>query len=368
MTTLGQKLQFSASPFGLGETRPYRPGFSPEIVGKPAKPKKSRQFPGNPGNNRQKQTIEGRMGLWIEGLANNRSAAQSKKHEPDKGEQSAGEAVMTARVTENDVADAIRTIAAYNADKICSLALAFSDIPLWLDLSAADKAPSPSRPSEPLWHQLVRNIWSHRNEPGNFIKEGLLVHVEGVGYALPAKAPEPTPPPPPPPPVPVPVPVNGHAVQVIRPRLSIEGYKGLLSAPYFQDERLATDVLEMIVWPDGQPACITCGTVSQSGRMSTGSGAETVRWCVRCGKPFTLTMRTIMHRTRLPMHRWLQVFRLSVEDVTGRDIYQVTTIMCQSAVRALNIARDATAPDGRIEIKKGVFIDPLHIDPTEISF
>ena len=45
-------------------------------------------------------------------------------------------------------------------------------IPRYLALSAADCAPSSTRPGEQLWEQQVRNIVSHRDCDGNPIKLG----------------------------------------------------------------------------------------------------------------------------------------------------------------------------------------------------
>lgn len=47
-------------------------------------------------------------------------------------------------------------------------------LPAYLSLSAIDRAPSPSRPTEERWEQRVRNLVSHRKLRGNPICEGLL--------------------------------------------------------------------------------------------------------------------------------------------------------------------------------------------------
>lgn len=62
----------------------------------------------------------------------------------------------------------------------------FEEIPQRHTLSSEDLMPSPTRPGEPVWHQQVRNITSHKASPGNAVYEGKLVAVSG-GLALPAK-------------------------------------------------------------------------------------------------------------------------------------------------------------------------------------
>ncbi|MCX7301285.1 MAG: hypothetical protein NTX73_13100 [Rhodobacterales bacterium] len=58
------------------------------------------------------------------------------------------------------------------------------EIPKLINLTPADLAPSVTRPGEPMWHQIVRNIKSHDKEPGNYIAEGYLEHVPRVGYKI----------------------------------------------------------------------------------------------------------------------------------------------------------------------------------------
>lgn len=58
------------------------------------------------------------------------------------------------------------------------------EIPNYVNLLASDLAPSQTRPGEPMWHQIVRNIKSHSNDEGNFIYEGYLSHVPRVGYRI----------------------------------------------------------------------------------------------------------------------------------------------------------------------------------------
>ena len=48
-------------------------------------------------------------------------------------------------------------------------------------LIADDLAESETRPGEPLFHQIIRNIVSHKDVPGNVIADGLLEHT-GKGH------------------------------------------------------------------------------------------------------------------------------------------------------------------------------------------
>lgn len=85
---------------------------------------------------------------------------------------------------EADVALAVMRIAASQANGIATLYKARKDIPNLIVLSKANLAQSETRPREPMWHQLIRNIKSHDKNDGNYIQLGYLEHVPRVGYKI----------------------------------------------------------------------------------------------------------------------------------------------------------------------------------------
>lgn len=85
---------------------------------------------------------------------------------------------------ENDIALGVVKIAKANGG-LCTFKQAYQQIPNYVTLNAANLAASTIRLGEPMWHQLVRNIKSHDTVPGNFIHDGLLIHVPEVGYRIP---------------------------------------------------------------------------------------------------------------------------------------------------------------------------------------
>lgn len=87
-------------------------------------------------------------------------------------------------VTEEEVALAVLAIAEQRADGIASFDQIRDEAPRHLALDSEDLAQSDTRPNEPMWHQKIRNIQSHYESPGNFIHDGYLVHVSGVGYQI----------------------------------------------------------------------------------------------------------------------------------------------------------------------------------------
>jgi hypothetical protein len=88
------------------------------------------------------------------------------------------------RVTENQVAFAIVQIAKKMPGGIATFARCRKEIPDYLNLSAADRTQSKTRPNEEMWEQQIRNVKSHHAAPGNYICEGYLKHIPRVGYEV----------------------------------------------------------------------------------------------------------------------------------------------------------------------------------------
>ena len=86
---------------------------------------------------------------------------------------------------ERDIALGVMQIAASQANGVCTFRRAYAEIPNYVKLSQANVAASITRPGEPMWHQIVRNIKSHdATSSVNFIADGLLIHIPRVGYKL----------------------------------------------------------------------------------------------------------------------------------------------------------------------------------------
>lgn len=88
------------------------------------------------------------------------------------------------RVTESDVATATLRIAAGRQDGTATFHRLRKELPDYLNLSAADRRQSLTRPNEELWQQLIRNIKSHHEVEGNIICEGYAKHLPRVGYKI----------------------------------------------------------------------------------------------------------------------------------------------------------------------------------------
>lgn len=88
------------------------------------------------------------------------------------------------RTTEFEVALATLRIAASRPDGKATFYRLRRELPQYLNLSAGDMTQSTTRPGEQLWEQLIRNIKSHSDTPGNIICDGYATHVPRVGYRI----------------------------------------------------------------------------------------------------------------------------------------------------------------------------------------
>jgi hypothetical protein len=89
-----------------------------------------------------------------------------------------------ARISEAEIAEIVIEILQDRPHGRASIADLVDEIPNRVTLSAEDLAMSQTRNNERVWEQQVRNIASHKNNPGNAIREGRLIAVDG-GLALP---------------------------------------------------------------------------------------------------------------------------------------------------------------------------------------
>src|SRR6266404_912632 len=94
----------------------------------------------------------------------------------------------------------------------------------------------------------------------------------------------------------------------------------LFAEPHFQNDEAARAMLESILWPDG-PVCAHCGVVNhpyKTKRPGVFRCAEKV-----CRKDFSVTMKTVMERSHIALHKWLQAFHLMASSKKGVSAHQL---------------------------------------------
>jgi len=92
------------------------------------------------------------------------------------------------------------------------------------------------------------------------------------------------------------------------------------SAPRFRDDNEARKALEAILWPDG-PICPHCGVINHA----YATRRPGVFRCAEkeCRKDFTVTMKTVMERSKIALHKWLQAFHLMCSSKKGVSSHQL---------------------------------------------
>ena len=92
------------------------------------------------------------------------------------------------------------------------------------------------------------------------------------------------------------------------------------SEAHFHDENAARAYLEALLWPDG-PVCPHCGSIDHAyARKRPG-----LYRCAEpeCRKDFTVTMKTVMERSKIALHKWLQAFHLMCSSKKGVSAHQI---------------------------------------------
>jgi transposase-like protein len=100
--------------------------------------------------------------------------------------------------------------------------------------------------------------------------------------------------------------------------------EGTFAVPYFQNDEEARKMLESILWPHG-PVCPHCGVVGHAyttKRPGVYRCAE--KWC---RKDFSVTMRTVMQRSKIALPKWLHAFHLVTSSKKGVSAHQLHTTL-----------------------------------------
>lgn len=119
-----------------------------------------------------------------------------------------------------------------------------------------------------------------------------------------------------------------------------------LREPHFQNDEAARTFLEGLLWPEG-PVCPHCGVVNhayETKRAGVYRCAESA-----CRKDFTVTMKTVMERSHIALHKWLQAFYLmcsSKKGVSAHQLHRTLGITYRSAWFMAHRIREAMRAGG----------------------
>ena len=122
----------------------------------------------------------------------------------------------------------------------------------------------------------------------------------------------------------------------------------IFSAPHFRDDAEARKALEAILWPDGT-VCPHCGVI---GHAYATKRAGVYRCAEKeCRKDFTVTMKTVMERSKIALHKWLQAFHLDVhvfskKGVSAHQLHRTLDITYEAAWFMAHRIREAMRAGG----------------------
>jgi len=97
----------------------------------------------------------------------------------------------------------------------------------------------------------------------------------------------------------------------------------LLKNPIFNDETAAREWLEARVWPEG-PICPHCGASEDDVTKLEGKAHRPgVYQCSECREQFTVTVKTVFERSKIPLTKWLAALFLMTASKKGVSAHQV---------------------------------------------
>jgi len=100
-----------------------------------------------------------------------------------------------------------------------------------------------------------------------------------------------------------------------------------LTNPIFNDDDAAREHLETLLWPEG-PTCPRCGVFGD--RITKLMGKSTRRGvykCKDCRKPFSVTVGTVMERSKVPLAKWVLAAQLMASSKKGMSAKQIERML-----------------------------------------
>ena len=100
--------------------------------------------------------------------------------------------------------------------------------------------------------------------------------------------------------------------------------KAAIQHPAFTDEEKARAAFEAVRWPNG-PVCPQCGNLDQE-KITKGQGKAArpgLYYCTACHGQFTVTVGTVMERSKIPISKWLFAMHLMASSKKGMSAHQM---------------------------------------------
>jgi transposase-like protein len=122
-----------------------------------------------------------------------------------------------------------------------------------------------------------------------------------------------------------------------------------LTDPRFQDADKAREWFEAQRWPEG-PICAHCGNADPDKikRLEGKAHRPGLYQCAECREQFTVTVGTVMERSKIPLNKWLLAMHLmssSKKGMSAHQLHRMLKITYQSAWFLCHRIREAMADD-----------------------
>jgi transposase-like protein len=122
-----------------------------------------------------------------------------------------------------------------------------------------------------------------------------------------------------------------------------------LQNPIFQDEEKAREWLEARVWAQG-PICPHCGATGDDVTKLEGfKHRPGLYQCNQCREQFTVTVKTLFERSKIPLTKWLAALFLltaSKKRVSAHQVHRSLAISYKSAWFMMHRLREALRQGG----------------------
>jgi transposase-like protein len=117
--------------------------------------------------------------------------------------------------------------------------------------------------------------------------------------------------------------------------------------PMFHDEDKAREALEAELWPNG-PVCRHCGNADAS-RIAKVEGKKHshrpgLYYCNECKCQFTVTVGTVLERSKIPLTKWLMaahMFNSGKNGVSAHEIHRALGVTYKTAWFMMHRLREA---------------------------
>src|SRR3977135_2913087 len=116
----------------------------------------------------------------------------------------------------------------------------------------------------------------------------------------------------------------------------------------FTNDDKAREAFEAVRWPGG-PVCPQCGNLDQE-KIAKGQGKATrpgLYYCAACNDQFTVTVGTVMERSKISLSKWLFAMHLmgaSKKGVSALQLQRMLGVTYKSAWFLSHHIREAMAP------------------------